>query len=120
VPDADWARDLSSSGAGEVNFWRPASNREFRALARGEPFFFKTHYPDNQVVGGGFYDGFASLTTSEAWQIYGTANGASTLDEMCTRVGRYRRVQLAPHDDPKIGCVSSGTSSSLRSTTIVD
>lgn len=32
-------------------------------------------------------------------------NGASTLDEMRARVGRYRRAQLAPHDDPKIGCV---------------
>ncbi len=74
-----------------MNFWRPAGDRRFRALSIGEPFFFKTHHPDNKVVGGGFFSGFASLTISEAWQIYGEANGASTLDEMRARVGRYRR-----------------------------
>lgn len=51
------------------------------------------------------FSSFASLTISGAWQIYGEANGASTLEEMRARGGRYRRVQLAPHDDPKIGCV---------------
>jgi putative restriction endonuclease len=105
VTDAEWARHLASSRAEEVNFWRPAGDRALRALSVGELFFFKTHHPDNKVVGGGFFSGFASLTISEAWQIYGEANGASTLAEMRARVGRYRRVQLAPHDDPKIGCV---------------
>lgn len=105
VTDGDWARHLASSGAEEVNFWRPAGDRVFRALSVGEPFFFKTHYPDNELVGGGLYSGFASLTISEAWQIYGEANGSSTLDEMRARVGRYRRLRLSPRDDPRIGCV---------------
>lgn len=105
VTDVEWARHLASSRADEVNFWRPAGDRAFRALEVGEPFFFKTHYPDNRVVGGGFFSGFASLTISDAWRIYGTANGASTLEEMRARVGRYRRVQLSRADDPKIGCV---------------
>ncbi len=104
VTDADWVRHLTEARADEVNFWRPAGDRRFRALSIGEPFFFKTHHPDNKVVGGGFFSGFASLTISEAWQIYGDANGASTLEEMRSRVGWYRRAPLAPHDDPKIGC----------------
>jgi len=105
VTDVEWARHLASSRAEEVNFWRPAGDRAFRALSVGELFFFKTHHPENSVVGGGIFSGFASLTISEAWQIYGEANGASTLDEMRARVGRYRRARLAPHEDPKIGCV---------------
>ncbi len=105
VTDADWVRHLTAARADEVNFWRPAGDRAFRALSIGEPFFFETHHPDNKIVGGGFFSGFAPLTISEAWQIYGDANGASTLDEMRARVGRYRRAPLAPHDDPKIGCV---------------
>ncbi len=105
VTDADWVRHLTAARADEANFWRPAGDRAFRALSIGEPFFFKTHHPDNKIVGGGFFSGFAPLTISEAWQIYGDANGASTLDEMRARVGRYRRAPLAPHDDPKIGCV---------------
>jgi hypothetical protein len=96
VTDADWVRHLASSRAAEVNFWRPAGDRAFRALSVGEPFFFKTHHPENRVVGGGFFSGFASLTISEAWQIYGEANGASTLDEMRARVGRYRRSLSRP------------------------
>jgi hypothetical protein len=27
----------------------------------GEPFLFKTHYPHNQIVGGGFFSGFGGL-----------------------------------------------------------
>jgi hypothetical protein len=38
----------------EVNSWQPSGGREFRVLAPGEPFFSKTHYPHNKVVGGGF------------------------------------------------------------------
>ena len=33
----------------EVNFWRPGGHREFHALAPGEPFFCRTHYPHNKV-----------------------------------------------------------------------
>jgi len=50
----------SLANADEVNFWRPAGDRAFCALSVGEPFFFKTHHPDNRVVGGGFFSGFAS------------------------------------------------------------
>lgn len=105
VTDGAWARHLAVSGLDEANFWRPAGDRAFRSLQIGEPFFFKTHHPDNEVVGGGFYSGFAALTISEAWKIYGSANGASTLAEMRARVARYRREALAPGDDPRIGCI---------------
>jgi putative restriction endonuclease len=64
-----------------VNFWRPGGGREFRAIAVDEPFFFKTHHPHNRVVGGGFFDGFASLRVSEAWKWYGFANGVDSLEK---------------------------------------
>ena len=69
VTDGDWYRFLASSAADEVNFWRPGGGAAFRALAVGEPFFFKSHYKDgNRVVGGGFFSGFARLRLSEAWR----------------------------------------------------
>ena len=52
----------------EVNFWQPSGAREFRVLAPGEPFFFKTHYPHNRLVGGGFFSDSARLRVSEAWE----------------------------------------------------
>jgi putative restriction endonuclease len=72
VTDGDWYRYLAARPAlNEVNFWRPGGSREFRVLSTGEPFFFKTHYPHNRVVGGGFYSGFRALRVSEAWEFFG-------------------------------------------------
>lgn len=106
VTDGDWYQFLAVEPMlNEVNFWRPGDVREFRVLTPGEPFFFKTHYPHNRVVGGGFYSGFAKLRLSEAWEMFGRANGAATFHQMLTRVGRYRRKPLGTGEDPVIGCV---------------
>jgi putative restriction endonuclease len=106
VTDGQWYRFLAARPAlNEVNFWRPSSAREFRVLTPGEPFFFKTHYPHNRVVGGGFYSDFAQLPVSEAWELLGEGNGLESLDQMRTRIGRYRREPIAAGEDPVIGCV---------------
>jgi len=55
-----------------------------RGHPEGEPFFFKTHYPHNQLVGGGFFSDSARLRVSEAWEFFGEASGRSTL---CYRPG---------------------------------
>ena len=80
VTDGDWYRFLAGRpDLTEVNFWRPAGARAFKALTLGEPFFFKTHMPHNRVVGGGFFSGFAPLRVSVAWSFYGEANGTASL-----------------------------------------
>ena len=62
VTDVEWYRFLAGRPElDEVNFWRPGGGRSFEVLTPGEPFFFKTHYPHNRVVGGGFYSDFAAL-----------------------------------------------------------
>ena len=106
VTDADWIAFLSARpDLSEVNFWRPGDTRTFRVISVGEPFLFKAHHPENRVVGGGFFSGFAVLRISEAWQLFGEANGVPSLAEMRARVGHYRKAGLAPGDDPPIGCV---------------
>jgi putative restriction endonuclease len=108
VTDGEWYRFLASrpeDSEDAVNFWRPGGGREFRALEVGEPFFFKTHAPHNRVVGGGFYSGFAALPASEAWGMFGEANGVASLEEMRERIAHYRREPIGPRDDPVIGCV---------------
>lgn len=106
MTDSDWYRYLAARPAiTEVNFWRPGGGRAFRSLAVGEPFFFKTHYPHNRVVGGGFFSDFASLRLSEAWDFFGEANGAANLDQMRTRIAHYRRASISVFEDPEIGCV---------------
>jgi len=106
VTDREWFRFLAARPhLHEVNFWRPSGGSAFRALSVGEPFFFKTHYPDNRVVGGGFYSDFAAMTASEAWELFGEGNGSASMAEMLTRIVHYRRAPLAPAEDPVIGCV---------------
>jgi putative restriction endonuclease len=115
VTDGDWYRFLADrpQDLGEVNFWRPGGGRGFHAVAEGEPFFFKTHAPDNRVVGGGFFGGFAPLRVSEAWDLLGTGNGVASQEAMMRRIAHYRREPIAPGEDPEIGCVlpSSGSPS---------
>ncbi|WP_452464782.1 hypothetical protein [Nonomuraea recticatena] len=106
VTDHGWYRFLAARPAlNEVNFWRPSGNREFRVLAHGEPFFFKTHHPHNQVVGGGFFSGFAPLRVSEAWEFFGQGNGSDSLAFMREQLSKYRAQPIAPGEDPVIGCV---------------
>lgn len=49
VTDGEWYRFLAARPyLSEVNFWRPSGTADFRALNIGEPFLFKTHYPENR------------------------------------------------------------------------
>jgi putative restriction endonuclease len=106
VTDGEWYRFLAARPSlDEVNFWRPGGSREFRVLAPGEPFFFKSHRPSDRVIGGGFFSGFAALRVSEAWALFDEANGVASLQQMRARVGHYRKQPLADDEDPAIGCV---------------
>ncbi|MDG4828137.1 HNH endonuclease [Solwaraspora sp. WMMD1047] len=105
VTDGNWHRFLAARPhLDEVNFWRP-SGGGFHALQIGEPFLFKSKYPQNRIVGGGFFSGATKLPISRAWQILGEANGMASLEEMRSSIARYRRLPLGPNDDPDIGCI---------------
>ncbi len=106
VTDGDWFRFLAARpNVTEVNFWQPSGGRGFRVLAPGEPFFFKTHYPHNRVVGGGFFSDSARLKVSEAWELFGESNGVASIEQMRARISHYCRVPLGPGEDPLIGCL---------------
>ena len=104
-PRSSASSSATSPGVTEVNFWQPSGAREFRVLAPGEPFFFKTHYPDNRLVGGGFFSDSARLRVSEAWEFFGEANGVASVEEMRARISRYRRYSIGIGEDPVIGCL---------------
>jgi putative restriction endonuclease len=105
VTDLSWFKFLRARpNLNEVNFWRPGG-QGFGSLTSGEPFIFKTHRPNDRLVGGGFLSGSTKLRLSEAWDFFGEANGVPSLDVMRTVIGRYRKRALGPLEDPDIGCI---------------
>jgi hypothetical protein len=109
VVDGDWYSFLvARPEISMVNFWNPRGARPFRVLEQGEFFFFKTLHPHNRVVGGGVYSGFAQLRVSEAWAMFGQANGVGSIEQMRQDVARHRREPLEADDDPIIGCILIG------------
>jgi putative restriction endonuclease len=106
ITDYDWFKLHSSKeSVEEVNFWRPSSQANFRALQWGEPFLFKLHAPRNFIVGGGFFTKFLRLPVSLAWETFGEANGARSLEEVRVRIARYRKQPIGPNEDPFVGCI---------------
>lgn len=102
VTDKNWFDHLSVLSPDEVNFWQPSGSKTFRALQPGEPFLFKLHAPHNYIVGGGFFVRYSALPASLAWEAFQRKNGVNSLEELVSRVRRYR-----PNDeavDPVIGC----------------
>ncbi|MEA2560545.1 MAG: putative restriction endonuclease [Acidobacteriota bacterium] len=104
VTDNDWFRFLRSlSGVEEINFWRPGGKGDFKALKPGGLFLFKLHYPENFIVGGGFFVHFTRLPYTLAWEAFGQKNGTRTEEEMRRRIEKYRR---SPVDlNSQIGCI---------------
>lgn len=105
VTDGDWFRYLASlppTAVDEVNFWQPSPHR-FRALAPGDIFLFKLHYPEHFLAGGGFFAGYSVLPCGLAWDAFGLKNGSATFDLMLARIEHYRRAPATP--DTEIGCI---------------
>lgn len=106
VTDTDWFNFLRARPElKEVNFWQPGGGRNFRALDPGQPLLFKLHYPQNFIVGGGFFATFSILPLSLAWETFGPQNGVATFDEMRRRTAKYRRDNSDPREDYEIGCI---------------
>jgi len=106
ITDYDWFQlHASKPFVEEVNFWRPSSTQRFKVLNWGEPFLFKLHSPRNFIVGGGFFTKFIRLPVSLAWDTFGEANGARSLEEVKVRIGKYRKQRIGYKEDPDIGCI---------------
>lgn len=107
VTDNAWADFLRARDSlDEVNFWIPSARSFMGRASLGEPFLFKTKAPRPQLVGGGFYAGFYQRQVSEAWAIFGEANGVPNEDRLHASIQIYRNRTGADFDpDPLIGCL---------------
>lgn len=89
VTDKDWYEQLSKENVDEVNFWNPGA-APFKALQENELFLFKLHYPDNFIVGGGFFVRYSQLPPSLAWDAFRHKNGVQSYSELLRRINKYR------------------------------
>ena len=87
VTDREWFDQLRAMPEpADVNFWAPSGGRSFKALASGELFLFKLRAPQNLIVGGGVFVHANTMPCSLAWEAFGAANGARSLEEMRRRI----------------------------------
>jgi putative restriction endonuclease len=100
----DWFDFLArQSGIDEVNFWQPTGSHDFAAIQPGELFVFRLKSPRNAIGGYGVFSHASNLPISLAWEAFGIKNGASSLQAVRERVGKYRK-QIGAYEDYKIGC----------------
>jgi putative restriction endonuclease len=107
VTDRDWFDFLAAQDdVDEVNFWQPHSwGGEFGVLRRGEPMLFKLKAPNNAIAGGGFFEYYADLPMSLAWDAFGKKNGAASLQAVRERIARLRRKSTEWYENFTIGCI---------------
>jgi putative restriction endonuclease len=105
--DFDWFTFLvARQPLEEVNFWQPSGRDEFRALAPGEPFFFRLKKPHYTIAGFGLFARHEIVSAKLAWDAFGERNGAPDFPAMCARIEKYRRGQPAdPSKQYKVGCL---------------
>jgi putative restriction endonuclease len=92
VTNNEWFRFLAERKPDEVNFWRPRSQMDFKALQTGDIFLFKLHSPLDFIVGGGVFQRHSFLPLSLAWQAFGEKNGVPDFETFERRILEHRTV----------------------------
>lgn len=91
------------SNLGEVNFWSP-SGRNLGKVQFGELVLFKLKGPVKKIGGGGVYTHFSKMPLSLAWEAFGEANGASSLQQARAIIRKYHNDDSQMKADFPIGC----------------
>lgn len=109
ITDPEWFQFLRSrSHLDEVNFWMPRASNRFRALAPGEPLFFKLKAPYREIGGFGIFQRYDALPAWLAWEAFREGNGAASSLEMYERIGMINKNPAMVHGTPVIGCIILG------------
>ena len=104
VTDEKWFEYIKNEQLHEVNFWRPGS-QPFKAIKQNDLFLFKLHYPNNYIVGGGFFVSYSYLPTYLAWDAFKNGNGTSSLSDLNKAIDGYRKKNNIIESNPYIGCI---------------
>ena len=103
VTDKDWFNYLSLIKPDEVNFWKPGGGN-FRAIDSGDLFLFKLKYPENFIVGGGYFFKNINLPLSFAWKAFEQGNGFKTYSGFVREFHNQSGIDYLKEAEPTIGC----------------
>lgn len=103
ITDDRWFEFLSrlKPPPDEVNFWRPKSQDQFRALQPGELFLFKLHAPNHYIVGGGVFAHHKFFPIRLAWDAFLQNNGTRDYRTFADHIIGYRGIERASQP---LGC----------------
>jgi putative restriction endonuclease len=107
ITDFDWYKFLSQGRSwDEVNFWKPTTTQQFRAL-EFSPFLFKLKAPHRAIAGFGYFARYSELPEWLAWDCFGPANGSGSFEEMHARLEKIRtKIKATPQKGIlQIGCI---------------
>lgn len=90
VTNNEWFRYLSERKPDEVNFWRPRSQLDFKALQPGDVFLFKLHSPLDFIAGGGVFLRHDRFPLPWVWQAFGQNNGVPDYETFERRILEHR------------------------------
>jgi len=90
VTNNAWFNFLAERSPDEVNFWRPRSQMDFKALQPGDLFLFKLHSPLDFIAGGGVFVRHTFLPLPLAWQSFGEKNGVPDYESLERRILEHR------------------------------
>ena len=90
VTNNEWFRFLAERKPDEVNFWRPRSQTDFKAITQGDVFLFKLHSPLDFIAGGGIFVSHRFLPLPLAWQAFGENNGVPDFETFERRILEHR------------------------------
>ena len=93
VTNNEWFRFLAERSPDEVNFWRPRSQMDFKALQTGDVFLFKLHSPLDFIAGGGVFQRHTFLPLPLAWQAFGEKNGVPDFETFERRILEHRSTE---------------------------
>lgn len=87
--DRRWFEFLAARRPDEVNFWQPNAVRPI-TLPIGAPWIFKLHVREGGwIVGWASYATWSTMSPRFAWEAFQERNGASSLDDLVQKIGRY-------------------------------
>ena len=104
--DLNWFSQLRNLGFNQslVNFWTPTP-WNIKSLKKDDFLYFMLKSPIRKIGGYGKFVEYKNMSTSEAWNKYGTNNGVLSLNDLNARTNFYTRKHSQSSSVNQIGCI---------------